>query len=823
MPYSQDFPYSRITRKMVAPLDDWMELKRNHESIGQMFLNASALTFEDIEDKINEMLYNQYIGTANLGQIDWIRKRNIPREHVQGGILSIEVKLADGTALEEKETLREFYESGYDSNAFMIDYDEAVIYVRNREYAEIELHKDGSLIEENDRSLSLHHIWNSFDELALLVGLKRRHGETNFEFKDRILNVFRFKGGPNKLGLINHIGGQLDLWDSKVWPAGTTTQNVPTTASAGRDVIPETLNINGEQLYDSQLEEYKANSTITSKLELKDLDIENMQFDGCVYDHNTKVFKLVEGETSGTIETEIILPPNLDTWTTITITTEDLDNIDSVKVSVLSHNDIMLYEDVASGTNLGIESSIKLLIEMEDLSDGSSPKLSSVDLDYSPTDSVVYYIHSVELNELHDEEYKSTLYNHDGSPKEQLRRYAEELNRVIPVLWGHFKWDESYWDVVSKNLVGFDVLPHLWDPHFNPSDFEGRVQAGIGYGLDCKVKIEDSWNPKIHSGYYYAGSDLEESYLYASSNSMTGVSTTSAQLKLASRPSLNAPITVMHNGEELTQVAFLDDDFRLTIENTENSVVVEENGEKKAYITYPSPKVTSIIYYDDSGNEITTTSVADESDADNIITFGSADTIPVGQEIIVSYKVDMSYYVDGDTLHFDRDYTGLDITYETAVDSSYYTSSVNLDPMKNHFNSGYLYIADEIEPLDRATVYANPDVLSANNTHRSLIVIDALDSFGNPYYSAEWDYAIETYDNDPEDPSVTSTLITTVGTIKEGTTGTLTIASDNPFGNRYCVYYYADSIPTAANGTAYVKITFTSGSVSEYVIIKVKE
>src|SRR5690606_26483289 len=129
-----------------------------------------------------------------------------------------------------------------DSYIYIIDYNENIIYFKeNYDFVVI----DGKSYE----NLLPHHVWNVFDEFALLLNLRRRELETNEELKERILDVFRFPGNATKIGLIRAIGRELGLVKKLSWPDGEDffVINDP-------DIIPETIIINGSVPFPGQIE-----------------------------------------------------------------------------------------------------------------------------------------------------------------------------------------------------------------------------------------------------------------------------------------------------------------------------------------------------------------------------------------------------------------------------------------------------------------------------------------------------------------------------------------------------------------------------------------
>ena len=59
--------------------------------------------------------------------------------------------------------------------------------------------------------LILHHVWNSLDEMGLLLNLKRLFGERNEDYKKRIIDIFVNPGNSTNTGMINGISRELGL------------------------------------------------------------------------------------------------------------------------------------------------------------------------------------------------------------------------------------------------------------------------------------------------------------------------------------------------------------------------------------------------------------------------------------------------------------------------------------------------------------------------------------------------------------------------------------------------------------------------------------
>jgi len=75
--YNEKFPYSYVTEKLVEGFPSWTKVRKDPNSIGQQFLNVFGLMMEEVERYLDESLNNQYIGSANIGEVDWVYKLNI--------------------------------------------------------------------------------------------------------------------------------------------------------------------------------------------------------------------------------------------------------------------------------------------------------------------------------------------------------------------------------------------------------------------------------------------------------------------------------------------------------------------------------------------------------------------------------------------------------------------------------------------------------------------------------------------------------------------------------------------------------------------------
>lgn len=198
-----------ITNILREYFPRWMEIRTKDTSIGAQFLEAFGLQLTDIQQFLDEMMNNRFIGTANIGEVDVIYKT-----FVQTAVLNdtpLVVSDSKGNIIPECKLLKDFYST--DKNGYVYDTETNILYIR-RNYRTIgntkEYFKD-VYIQGIQHALESHHVWNVFDEFGMLLGVYRLNGETNADFKNRILDVFKNPPSHTVQGLKNHLGRMLNI------------------------------------------------------------------------------------------------------------------------------------------------------------------------------------------------------------------------------------------------------------------------------------------------------------------------------------------------------------------------------------------------------------------------------------------------------------------------------------------------------------------------------------------------------------------------------------------------------------------------------------
>lgn len=208
---------TRFTKNMQNMLPQWMKMAKDPESVGAQFLDAFGFEFEDIERYMHHCLENQFIGTANIGDIDFCYKvplalpkvADFSQLRIQASILLEGVRVP----LMQVDSLKHFYES--DDLVCILDREEGYLYVSvPDDMKERGIFHPFDAIDVDSTlhyDYSIHHIWNVFDEFALLVGISRLPGERNAGFKERILDVFRKPGNSTTQGMLNALSRELGV------------------------------------------------------------------------------------------------------------------------------------------------------------------------------------------------------------------------------------------------------------------------------------------------------------------------------------------------------------------------------------------------------------------------------------------------------------------------------------------------------------------------------------------------------------------------------------------------------------------------------------
>lgn len=279
-------------------------------------------------------------------------------------------------------------------------------------------------------------------------------------------------------------------------------------------------------------------------------------------------------------------------------------------------------------------------------------------------------------------------------------------------------------------------------------------------------------------------------------------------------PRQGAPVIVKdQRGYELRQVFFVNESGQQSLTNTE--YFTADGVTRQVALKYQDVDENSIVIWRDpnkDGNWVqdgpviltaadgTTTTQKNYALCNN--TLYLPEIYDLGTSLKVTYSILDSFYVDynyNPSSDYAKIYlsncipivdvstglTTLDVSFETKDDTAYYSAEeINLNPMLNVIQSGFVYLTDTIEPAVKLEIYTNPDVLMATGYDKTTVIVMAKDRFGNPVIG-------ETITFDAVDPSYGTRVAK--GQIYVDTIGVQTAVTDEHGIAR--AIYLADSTP----------------------------
>lgn len=201
--------YSEYTQSLADEFPDWAHIKRNKNSNGQRFLNFFGIELEEFKEHLEWIENQKYINRADTTVLDWIYLYEAIPLRSEQKVLVLEKTDSGYREVSILPTLRSFvFNDTYDG--VMIDFEKGRFY-SVYDYDELYYQIDNGPINQcNKRPF---HLWNTFDEFGLLLGVKRLFLEKNVDFKERILDVFRYPANSSDEGLTNGIARELGMID----------------------------------------------------------------------------------------------------------------------------------------------------------------------------------------------------------------------------------------------------------------------------------------------------------------------------------------------------------------------------------------------------------------------------------------------------------------------------------------------------------------------------------------------------------------------------------------------------------------------------------
>lgn len=204
--------YSSFTQRMADEYPFWTKIRNNKESNGQLFLNYFGIELEVVYDYLLWIKDQKYIQTVDVTVLDWVYMYQLPDI-----MLNDTLQFMQGDKeIPVLETLQEFFYNERNQGG-IVDYQDKRFYT-TKAYGPLKLNiTRDDVTTAHDVTPMDYHIWGALDEFGLMLGVERLHLEKNEEYRERILDVFRYPAGTHDIGLTNGIARELQLIKRITW------------------------------------------------------------------------------------------------------------------------------------------------------------------------------------------------------------------------------------------------------------------------------------------------------------------------------------------------------------------------------------------------------------------------------------------------------------------------------------------------------------------------------------------------------------------------------------------------------------------------------
>ena len=212
--------YNLFTQKIINRLPYWMSIrKKNDTSIGSRFLNVFGIELNEMYDLLNYAYEQVYIDSIDTDQVNILYKVCLD-SYID--INEIEGIYTPECILNETDNLKEL-SSQHDK--YLIDKKRNIIYFSKNHMANNKNKYGQVTIRFKNHvktfKLEIHHVWNFLDEFGYLLDCRRITGESNLDYKNRLIDVFKSPPHSTRDGLLNAISRELGIRKFKIWEDGS--------------------------------------------------------------------------------------------------------------------------------------------------------------------------------------------------------------------------------------------------------------------------------------------------------------------------------------------------------------------------------------------------------------------------------------------------------------------------------------------------------------------------------------------------------------------------------------------------------------------------
>lgn len=370
--------------------------------------------------------------------------------------------------------------------------------------------------------------------------------------------------------------------------------------------------------------------------------------------------------------------------------------------------------------------------------------------------------------------YGSTLYKYE-SPKVTLIERDSTVYDLIPyspvlhdVTFSAFAPSRMEPVEYSVSLIGsvladteihqvsVQTIKTIMDNYLAESNVSVKGMIKKGYEVICQIPGIELFVKDNNDPIYYENGESEifgrtvevaTETIYTQEKVIMDI--VQHQALITPIPQQGAPIIVKDaTGLELSEVSFLDENGEYTLFNTEDWVA---DGKREFTLDYQNIDVETLEIWVDENATGVYTKVEDYIICNNVVTtkytYAEGTSMRAKYALLHSFYVDYNYNVEENyaliKMHKPTltDTGEITVRYETKLSSAYYDAEeVNLNPMKNVLNEGFLYIVDEVFPARKLDVNINPSALRATGYDRTTITVIAKDELGNPVVGDKIDF-----------------------------------------------------------------------------------
>lgn len=329
-----------------------------------------------------------------------------------------------------------------------------------------------------------HQIWNHFDDLALLLGIKRNPGEDNFELRKRILECYKNTPNSSLQGLTNALNRDLGY---------------PTYNTFDKKIFI----LDFEPLIDYPITIQVDNTTYNTQV-IEQFPLQNgWVFPSGITDPAPPTF--TGAAASGLSQSWILWRYPNGEYSRLLEFISSPPTDSKVKIEYSYRLGETIYKRVDQDFDILNKDSDEIY-NLKGLFTGYSS------LTANPSGHVKVFA-------LNDSDFikdpSNGFWTIEGTATDKLEAVVNRIRQAAPIFWDEFIADESYWDAGSYKFSGIESLPVIFDANVSGyyrsidnyyGNYKSDYQSGIGYGKDLYAShlikghfdIGDLHIPKIH-------------------------------------------------------------------------------------------------------------------------------------------------------------------------------------------------------------------------------------------------------------------------------------------------------------------------------------